>query len=107
MSDLDEELRGALQSSAERFVPEKGDFLPGVHRRARALRARAIVWALIIVLFIASGTFIGARVGSSPRPGSLIGPPKKDQRDPNYVKALEELQHLLNLAILPPGSTRT
>jgi len=104
MNDLDDKIRDALRSSGDRFEPNQSFSTSGAHHRARALRARTVVWALIIVLFITSGAVIATRTLGAKPDDSFIGPNAKG--DPNLSIARAEIAHQLELVKLPPGAER-
>ena len=107
MRDVDETIKEALRSAGGTFEPAELLSLPRVRNRARVLRARTIIWVLVLALFIASGALIATRVPSSSKNGSLIGPSKKVNKDPNYEITLVVTKQLADGAAIPPGSVRS
>jgi len=107
MRDVDETIKEALRRAGGTFEPAEPLSLPRVHNRARVLRARTMIWVLVLALFIASGALIATRVPSSSKNGSLIGPSKKVNKDPNYAITLAVTKQLADGAAIPPGSVRS
>src|SRR5438105_7130724 len=107
MHDLDETIKEALGSAAGTFEPGEPLSLSDVHSRARVLRARTIIWLLVLSLFIASGALIATRVPSSSKNGSFIGPSKEINKDPHYAITLAVTKQLADGAAIPRGAVRS
>ncbi|HJT37180.1 MAG TPA: hypothetical protein VJ818_02040 [Actinomycetota bacterium] len=106
MNEIDERIRQALRSEADAFEPAASFSAPAAHKRARMLRAQALVWFLIVALVATSGTVLGVRASRSARAGTFVDAGPKHAGDPHFNIARTETERLLDLFEPPAGAQR-